>query len=120
MSSKRIVLGITGSIAAYKGAELVRLMTAKKWDFAALAFSASSLARRRASSASFLSVMSSPIPWVNCSLRSELKNPRMIQRCHRIAPSGSKTLCSLTSSGFSGVSRARFALKASRSSFFKK
>ena len=29
---KRIVLGITGSIAAYKAAELVRLMTAKDWD----------------------------------------------------------------------------------------
>ncbi|HBA86250.1 MAG TPA: hypothetical protein DCZ95_19380 [Verrucomicrobia bacterium] len=28
----RVVLGVTGSIAAYKAAELVRLMTAKKWD----------------------------------------------------------------------------------------
>lgn len=32
MSNQRIVLGVTGSIAAYKAAELVRLMTAKKWD----------------------------------------------------------------------------------------
>ena len=30
--SKRIVLGITGSIAAYKAAELVRLMTGRGWD----------------------------------------------------------------------------------------
>ncbi len=29
---KRVVLGVTGSIAAYKAAELVRLMTAKGWD----------------------------------------------------------------------------------------
>ena len=29
---KRIVLGVTGSIAAYKAAELVRKMTAKSWD----------------------------------------------------------------------------------------
>lgn len=28
----RVVLGVTGSIAAYKAAELVRLMTAKGWD----------------------------------------------------------------------------------------
>ena len=30
--SKRIVLGVSGSIAAYKAAELVRKMTAKSWD----------------------------------------------------------------------------------------
>lgn len=30
--SKRVVLGVTGSIAAYKAAELVRRMTAKFWD----------------------------------------------------------------------------------------
>ncbi len=30
--SKRVVLGVTGSIAAYKAAELVRRMTAKSWD----------------------------------------------------------------------------------------
>lgn len=30
-SQPRIVLGVTGSIAAYKAAELVRLMTQKKW-----------------------------------------------------------------------------------------
>jgi len=29
---KRVVLGVTGSIAAYKAAELVRLMMAKEWD----------------------------------------------------------------------------------------
>lgn len=32
MSSPRIVLGVTGSIAAYKAAELVRLMAARTWD----------------------------------------------------------------------------------------
>ncbi|MDA1045056.1 MAG: hypothetical protein O3C57_07515 [Verrucomicrobia bacterium] len=32
MNSNRVVLGISGSIAAYKAAELVRLMTAKAWD----------------------------------------------------------------------------------------
>jgi phosphopantothenoylcysteine synthetase/decarboxylase len=31
-TSKRVVLGVTGSIAAYKAAELVRLMTGKGWD----------------------------------------------------------------------------------------
>jgi phosphopantothenoylcysteine synthetase/decarboxylase len=31
-SSPRVVLGVTGSIAAYKAAELVRLMTQKGWD----------------------------------------------------------------------------------------
>jgi phosphopantothenoylcysteine decarboxylase/phosphopantothenate--cysteine ligase len=30
--SKRVVLGVTGSIAAYKAVELVRLMKAKEWD----------------------------------------------------------------------------------------
>ena len=30
--SKRIVLGVTGSIAAYKAAELVRMMMAREWD----------------------------------------------------------------------------------------
>ncbi len=32
MKNARIVLGVTGSIAAYKAAELVRLMTAESWD----------------------------------------------------------------------------------------
>ena len=31
-TGKRVVLGVTGSIAAYKAAELVRLMTGKGWD----------------------------------------------------------------------------------------
>jgi len=31
-TKKRVVLGVSGSIAAYKAAELVRLMTAKGWD----------------------------------------------------------------------------------------
>lgn len=31
-SGKRIVLGVTGSIAAYKAAELVRMMTANTWE----------------------------------------------------------------------------------------
>ncbi len=31
-TAKRVVLGVTGSIAAYKAAELVRLMTDKGWD----------------------------------------------------------------------------------------
>jgi phosphopantothenoylcysteine decarboxylase / phosphopantothenate---cysteine ligase len=31
-TAKRIVLGVTGSIAAYKAAELVRLMSTKGWD----------------------------------------------------------------------------------------
>jgi phosphopantothenoylcysteine decarboxylase/phosphopantothenate--cysteine ligase len=31
-SAKRVVLGVTGSIAAYKAAELVRRMTSKGWD----------------------------------------------------------------------------------------
>lgn len=31
-SKKNVVLGVTGSIAAYKAAELVRLMTKKDWD----------------------------------------------------------------------------------------
>lgn len=34
--SVNIVLGVTGSIAAYKAAELVRLMTARKWDVSVL------------------------------------------------------------------------------------
>jgi phosphopantothenoylcysteine decarboxylase/phosphopantothenate--cysteine ligase len=32
MSDKRILLGVTGSIAAYKAAELVRLMNTRDWD----------------------------------------------------------------------------------------
>jgi len=31
-----IVLGVTGSIAAYKAAELVRLMTTKGWEVSVL------------------------------------------------------------------------------------
>ncbi|MFH0952751.1 MAG: flavoprotein [Verrucomicrobiota bacterium] len=31
-TAKRVVVGVTGSIAAYKAAELVRLMMAKGWD----------------------------------------------------------------------------------------
>lgn len=31
-NAKRVVLGVTGSIAAYKAAELVRLMMGKGWD----------------------------------------------------------------------------------------
>ena len=58
-ASKRVVLGVTGSIAAYKAAELVRLMTGKGWDVWVMMTEA---ATKFVGPLTFLSLTRHPVP----------------------------------------------------------
>ncbi len=93
-------------ITPFMGVRISWLIWARNSDLAALARSASSLASLIRTSASLRSVISSPTPWMNCSLSVESKKPLFTHLSHLFEPSEARAPNSWLQRGESGVRSA--------------